>query len=92
LETQNRSPELWKQVDENLIRLSPPHTFTTLAAYDWVTAHINLKDAEALIASEIEWMEGQPRPTPPQRTLSDLIDQAQFGARLCAHLHQLKSR
>jgi hypothetical protein len=31
-----------------------------LAAYDWVTAHINLKDAEALIASEIEWMEGQP--------------------------------
>jgi peroxiredoxin len=91
LETQNRSPELWKQVDENLIRLSPPHTFTTLAAYDWVTAHINLKDAEALIASEIEWMEGQPRPTPPQRTLSDLIDQAQFGARLFGPLCTLAS-
>lgn len=26
------SAELWKQVDENLIRLRPPHTFAALAA------------------------------------------------------------
>jgi hypothetical protein len=52
VETHSRSPELWKQVDENLIRLSSAHTFASLAAYDWVTAAVNVKQAESLLASE----------------------------------------
>jgi thiol-disulfide isomerase/thioredoxin len=81
-ETQNHSAELWKQVDENLVRLSPPHTFASMAAYDWVANGINVKDGEALTASEIEWLDSRPRPPlPPQPTLADLIDDADFGSR-----------
>jgi peroxiredoxin len=81
--TQNHTPELWKQVDENLVRLSPSHTFASTAAYDWVANHINVKDGEALIASEIEWLDNRPRPPlPPQPTLADLIDDADFGSRV----------
>jgi hypothetical protein len=43
------SAALWKQVDENIIRLSPPHTFASLAAYDWVTAGVNIEAAEKLL-------------------------------------------
>ncbi len=35
LYTHSHSPELWKQVSENLIRLNPPHTEASAAAYDW---------------------------------------------------------
>jgi peroxiredoxin len=92
LGTQNRSPELWKQVDETLVRLSPPHTFADLAAYDWVTLHINLKDAEKLIASEIEWHEAQPRPNRPSApSLADLIDEANASSILFGPLCTLAS-
>ncbi len=75
--TSNHSAELWKQVDENLIRLSPPHTFAAMAAYDWIANKINVKDGEDLIASEIEWLDKQPPPAlPPKPTLADLVDQA----------------
>jgi peroxiredoxin len=87
LGTQNHSPELWKQVDKNLIRLSPAHTFASLAAYDWVANDMNVEDGEALIASEIEWLDSRSRPTlPPQPTLADLIDDAHFGSRVFSPL------
>ena len=87
LDTQNRSAELWKQVDENLIRLSPPRTFASVAAYDWVANDTNVKDGEALIASEIEWLDARSRPPlPPQPSLADLVDDAQFGSRLFSPL------
>jgi hypothetical protein len=83
LDTQNRSPQLWKQVGENLIRLNPPHTFASTAAYDWVTAHVNLKEAEQLIASEIEWQQSRPTPASlPRPSLADRIDEAHFSTRL----------
>jgi len=92
VETRSHSPELWKQVDENLIRVSPPHSYAAAAAYDWVTAHVNLKDAETLVTSEIAWIDGQPRPTPPgQPTLADLIDDAHFGSRVFGPLCTLAS-
>jgi thiol-disulfide isomerase/thioredoxin len=87
VETQNRSAELWKQVDENLIRLSPPHTFASTAAYDWVANGINVKYGEALISSEIEWLDSRQRSTlPAQPTLADLIDDADFGSRVFSPL------
>ena len=92
LETQSGSPELWKQVDENLIRVNPPHTFAASAAYDWVAAHVNLKDAENLVVSEIAWLDGRPQPTssaPP--SLADLVDEAQFGSRVFGPLCTLAS-
>jgi hypothetical protein len=46
LDTQNRSAELWKQVDENLFQLSPPHTFASMAAYGWIASQINGKDGD----------------------------------------------
>ena|SRR5579872_578217 len=77
LSTQSHSPELWKQAGENLIRLSPPHTAATGVAYDWVAAHINLKEAAALLDSEIGWLDARPAPSkPPHPTLADLIDEA----------------
>ncbi|GEM_PF-6878137 len=79
LETKSLSPELWKQAGENLIRLSPPHTVASGIAYDWVTARVNLKDAEALVQSEIEWHDARPKPTKPQTpTLLDLVEEAYF--------------
>jgi thiol-disulfide isomerase/thioredoxin len=90
--TQNHSPELWKQVDENLIRLSPPHTFASLAAYDWVANGINVKAGEALIASEIEWLDARSRPAlPPQPSLGDLIEEAYFGSKVFGPLCTLAS-
>ncbi|HLK69060.1 MAG TPA: TlpA disulfide reductase family protein [Bryobacteraceae bacterium] len=83
LQTQNRSAELWKVVDENLIRLSPQHTYASLAAYDWVTYGINLKEAEALISAEIAWQEARPKPAAAaDATLADRIDEAGFSSRL----------
>lgn len=83
LGTRNRSAELWKQVDENLIRLSPSHTFASMAAHDWVANGINVKDGEALIVSEIEWIDSRPRPPlPTEPSLADLLEDADFGSRL----------
>ena len=80
LGTRSDSPDLWKQVDENLIRLNPPHTLASSAAYDWVMAGVNLKGAEALLASEIDFLETRTRPVRPQQpTLTDLVREAYFS-------------
>ncbi len=87
-----RSPyaELWKQVDENIMRLRPPHTFATGAASDWVTAGVNLEAAEKLLLDEIAWEDSRSRPalkaTP---TLADLVDQATFTSGLFVKLCSL---
>ncbi|MDR3702588.1 MAG: TlpA disulfide reductase family protein [Candidatus Sulfopaludibacter sp.] len=74
-----RGAELWKQVDENIMRLRPPHMFAASAAYDWVTAGVNVEAAEKLLLDEIAWQDGQPRQVPKASpTLADLVDQAQF--------------
>ncbi len=92
LYTHSHSPELWKQVSENLIRLNPPHTVASGAAYDWVAADVNLKDAEALVYSEIQWHDAQAPPTRPQNpTLADLIDEANFAANIFPALRTLAS-
>lgn len=83
LQTQNGSPELWIETDRNILRLRPPHTFAMQAASDWVGHHINLREAEALIASEIQFEEERPEPVisdPPK--LGELIHQAHFSTRL----------
>src|SRR5215472_13151476 len=49
------SAELWKQVDGSILRLRRPHTFAATAAYDWVTAGVNVEAAEKLLADEIAW-------------------------------------
>jgi thiol-disulfide isomerase/thioredoxin len=75
--TQSHEAELWKQVDEKLIQLNPPHTFAASAAYDWVAADVNLKEAEELLTAEIDWRNARPpTPKPANPTLSDLIDEA----------------
>ncbi len=82
IDTRSRDSELWKQVDENLIRLNPPHAFAALAAYDWVTAGVNVKDGESLAASEIAWLDSQPHPAlPPDATLNELLERAESSAR-----------
>lgn len=81
LSVQSRSGELWKQADENLIRLSPPHTFASLAAYDWVAAGVNLNDAEALLHSEIDWSDSRPKLAHDAPTLADLVNEANFASR-----------
>ena len=69
--------ELWKQVDENLIRLSPPHTFASAAAYDWVTAGVNVEAAERLLQDELAWEETRSKPAAgANATLADLVDEA----------------
>src|SRR5579871_6136534 len=60
--TQNHNAELWKQVDENLIRLSPPHSFATTAAHDWVVNHINVKEGEALLVPKFSIWKGNHDP------------------------------
>jgi peroxiredoxin len=81
LSTQNHSAELWKQAGENLIRLNPPHTIASSVAYDWVAFHINLKEAEALIASEIAWHDSRQMPAKPSEpSLADLIDEANVNS------------
>lgn len=80
-----RSPsaELWKQVNENLMRLSPPHTFAVAATSDWVTMGVNVEAAEKLLLDEIAWEESRPRPAlPANATLADLVDEADFTGRL----------
>jgi hypothetical protein len=85
--THSHSAELWKQADENLIRLSPPHTMAGMAAYDWVTAGVNLADAEALVTSEIAWRDAQPRPAlPAAPSLSDMVAQTNSSSSLFAPL------
>jgi thiol-disulfide isomerase/thioredoxin len=79
--THSRSAELWKQVDENLIRLSPPHSRAGQAAYDWVTAGVNIPEAEALAISEIAWIDGEPQTAPTNPNLADLIDQANVSVK-----------
>jgi len=92
LDTHSHSAELWKQVDENLIRLSPPHTRASSVAYDWVAADVNVKEAEALVSSEIEWRDAQSPPVRPQNpTLADLIDEANFTANVFPPLCTLAS-
>lgn len=73
------SAELWKQVDENLMRLRPPHTFAVMAASDWVTSGVNVEAAERLLLDEIAWEDSRPRPAQKASpTLADLVDQADF--------------
>jgi hypothetical protein len=73
--TRNRSAELWKQGDENLIRLSPPHTFASTAACDWAAAGVNLPEAASRAAAEIDWLESRPQPQLPEHpSLADLLD------------------
>jgi len=82
LATQSVSAELWKQVDENLIRLNPPHTFAAGAAYDWVTAGVNVEAAEKLLLDEIGWEDSRPKPTANgNSTLADLVDEAGLSMR-----------
>ncbi len=74
-----RGAELWKEVDENLMRLRPPHTFAAVAASDWVAAGVNGEAAENLLIDELAWDESRPRHIPTASpTLTDLIDQAAF--------------
>ena len=90
--TNNHSPELWKQAGENLIRLSPPHTLASSVAYDWVTARVNVPDAEKLLTSEIAWQDAQRPPdmaSPP--SLSDLVNRAAFSGRSFSSLCTLAS-
>jgi len=90
--TQNQNAELWKQVDENLIRLSPPHSYETRAAYDWVAKQINVKEAEALLVSEIQYLDTRSRPNLTQAsTLADALDDAYFGFKLFDPLCTLAS-
>jgi len=89
--TRSRSAEMWREADQNLIRLSPPHTFATLAAYDWVTAHVNLKEARDLVSSEIRWIESNPPSPVPSPTLEDVIDERQFHGRIFDPLCTLAS-
>ena len=78
----SHSAELWKQTGENLMRLSPPHTIASSTAYDWVAAGVNIKEAEALLASELQWMDARPKPARPAApTLADLVDEANFSSR-----------
>ncbi|MGA2149216.1 MAG: TlpA disulfide reductase family protein [Bryobacteraceae bacterium] len=81
LPLQSRSAELWKQVGDNLIRLSPPHTVAGSTAYDWVAIGVNLNDAEALLHFEINWSDAQPKPVHDAPTLADLVDEANFASR-----------
>lgn len=77
------SVELWKQVNENIIRLSPPHTFAGAAASDWVTMGVNVEAAEKLLLDEIAWEDSRPRPAlTANATLADLVDDAGFTDRL----------
>jgi len=77
------SPELWKEVGENLIRLSTARTAAFEAASDWVACGIHLKEAKALISAEIAWLDSQPQPaTPRNGTLADRIDAVSFRSRL----------
>jgi peroxiredoxin len=80
--TRSRDGELWKQVDENLIRINPPHTFAALAAYDWVAAGVNVKDGESLAGSEIAWLDSQRHPAlAPDAPLNELLERAERSAR-----------
>jgi hypothetical protein len=81
--TQSGRAESWKQADENILRLSPPHSFVARGAYDWVTAGVNVEAAEKLLVDEIAWEDSQPRPVPATRaTLTDLVDGAEFTGKL----------
>jgi peroxiredoxin len=69
-------------VDGSILRLSPPHTFAGLAAYDWVTLGVNLEAAEKLLLDEIAWAGSRPKPVPKANaTLADLVDEAGFTGR-----------
>ncbi len=88
--THNRSAEVWKEVGENLIRLSPPHTSAQGIAQDWVTYGINLKEAKALLTTEIAWLDARPLPAPASDpTLEDRIEEVYFRARLFGPLCDL---
>ena len=80
LNAPNVSAEVWKQVDEKLIALSHPHTFAGLAAYDWVTARVNMNEAEALLVNEIAWNDSLPKPGATS-TLASLVDIANWSSR-----------
>jgi len=88
----NHSAELWKQVGENLIRLTPPHTIASSVGYDWVTARVNVEEAEGLLISEIQWDDGRPKfQSSSEPTLADLIDEANFNSRAFGPLCTLAS-
>ncbi len=91
LQSQSRSAELWLQVDQNLVRLKGPHTFASIAAYDWVAAHVNLKEARDLISSEIRWIESDAPSPVPNPTLAYVIDERQSHGRVFAPLCTLAS-
>jgi len=92
VQTRSHDAALWKEVDEKLIALRPPHAFAAEVAYDWVTADVNLKDAEALLNTELDWeYSRQKPPMPANPTLEDLIDAATFGSRTFVLLCTLAS-
>jgi len=74
LEIDSRSPELWKEADENLIRLSPPHTFASGAASDWVALGITL-------SAELAVAEGRKADAPAlyQRVIADPYFHREYG-------------
>ncbi len=75
----SKSAELWKQVEENLMRLGPAHPAAWTAAMDWVAAEVNLEDAEKLLLNEMAWTQSRSRPAPKANpTLTDLLDEATF--------------
>jgi len=92
IQTRSHDAALWKEVDEKLIALSPPHTFASGVAYDWVTADVNLKDAESLLNTELDWENSRKKPAMPANpTLADLVDAASFGSRTFVLLCTLAS-
>ncbi len=63
-----------------------------MAAYDWTAAGVNLKDAEALITSEIDWLQTRTPPAkPPQPSLASLVEEATFSSPLFGALFTLAS-
>jgi peroxiredoxin len=90
LSLRSPSAELWKQANENLIRLSPPHTVAGAAAADWITMGVNVEAAEKLLLDEIAWEDSRSRPALAANvTLADLVDEADFTGGLFVHLDML---
>jgi thiol-disulfide isomerase/thioredoxin len=90
--TRSSDAKLWKQVGENIIRLYPPHAGAPGVAYDWVTAGVNVKDAEALLTAELAWQDDEAKlPEPATPTLTDLIEAANRSARVFGPLCTLTS-
>jgi thiol-disulfide isomerase/thioredoxin len=81
------SPELWKQVDDNLLRLNPPHTRSLGVAEDWIRVGGHPKEAEALLLNELSWIDAQPKSARPDHpTLENLIEEGQDSFKAFGYL------